>query len=40
MHKEAQAELRVRLKVVILELAIHVGVTKACQEFKVPRSSF
>src|SRR5215471_13130271 len=40
MHKEAQEELRVRVKVVVLELAQHLGVTKACQEFDVPRASF
>jgi transposase len=31
--------LRVRLKLVVLDLAPHVGVTKACREFNVPRSS-
>ena len=40
MHKEAQEELRVRLKLVVLEFADHLGVTKACQEFDVPRASF
>ena len=40
MHKEAQEELRVRLKQVVLELAEHLGVTKACREFNVPRSSY
>ena len=40
MHKEAEEELRVRLKLVVLELADHHGVTKACSEFNVPRSSF
>lgn len=40
MHKEAQEELRVRLKLVVLELAHDLGVTKACREFNVPRSSF
>ena len=40
MHKEAEEELRVRLKLVVLELADHLGVTKACREFNVPRSSF
>jgi transposase InsO family protein len=40
MHAEAQEELRVRLKLVILELANHFGVTKACREFDVPRSTF
>jgi hypothetical protein len=36
MHKEAREELRVRLKQVVLELAEHLGVTKACREFNVP----
>jgi transposase len=40
MHKEAREELRVRLKLVVLELADHSGVTKACREFNIPRSSF
>jgi transposase len=40
MHKEAGEELRVRLKLVVLEFADHLGVTKACQEFNVPRASF
>jgi transposase InsO family protein len=40
MHKEAREELRVRLKLVVLELAHHLGVTKACPEYNVPRSSF
>ena len=40
MHKEAEEELRVRLKLVVLELTPHLGVTKACREFNVPRSSF
>ena len=40
MHKEAEEELRVRLKLLVLELAPHLGVTKACREFNVPRSSF
>ena len=40
MHKEAEEELRVRLKLVVLELAPHLGVTKTCREFNVPRSSF
>jgi len=40
MHPEAKEELRVRLKLVVLELAPHLGVTKTCREFKVPRSSF
>ena len=40
MHPEAEEELRVRLKLVILEFAQDWGVTKACREFEVPRSSF
>ena len=40
MHKEAEEELRVRLKLVVRELAHHLGVTKACREFDVPRSSY
>src|SRR5215216_8091931 len=40
MHKEAQEELRVRLKLVVLEFAEHLGVTKACREFNIPRSSY
>ena len=40
MHPEAEEELRVRLKLVVLEFADHLGVTKACREFNVPRSSF
>ena len=40
MHKEAREELRVRLKLVVLELACHLGVIKTCREFNIPRSSF
>jgi hypothetical protein len=40
MHQEAQEELRVRLKLVVLELANQFRVTKACQELDVARSSF
>jgi hypothetical protein len=40
MHKEAQEELRDRLKLAIIEFADQLGVTKACQEFNVPRASF
>jgi len=40
MHPEAEEELRVRLKLVVLEFAQDWGVTKACREFEVPRSSF
>src|SRR5690349_717184 len=40
MHPEAEEELRVRLKLIVLEFAQDWGVTKACREFEVPRSSF
>jgi transposase InsO family protein len=40
MHPEAEEELMVRLKLVVLEFAQDWGVTKACREFEVPRSSF
>ena len=40
MHPEAEEELRVRLKLVVLEFAQDWGVTKTCREFEVPRSSF
>lgn len=40
MHQEAREELRVRFKVVVLEYAKHVGVTTACGEFSVSRSTF
>jgi hypothetical protein len=40
MHKEAREELRVRLKLIVLVLAPDLGVTKACQEFNMPRTSF
>ena len=40
MHPEAEEELRVRLKLVVLEFAQDWGVNKACREFEVPRSSF
>jgi transposase len=40
MHKEAREELRVRLKLVVFKHANHFGVTKACREFNVPRSTF
>ena len=32
--------MRVRLKLVVLELAEQLGVTNACREFNVPRASF
>jgi transposase InsO family protein len=40
MHSEAKKELRVRFKFIVLDYAKHAGVTKACREFEVPRSSF
>lgn len=40
MHKEAEEELKVRLKLVALEFADRLNVTKACKEFNVPRSTF
>ena len=40
MHPEAREELRIRLKLTVLEYARYVGATKACREFNVPRSSF
>ncbi|MFC1922836.1 helix-turn-helix domain-containing protein [Chloroflexota bacterium] len=40
MHKEAREELRVRFKLAVLEYAHHIGVTKACREFNIPRSTF
>jgi ACT domain-containing protein len=40
MHPEATKELGARFKYVVLDYAKHVGVTKACREFDVPRSSF
>jgi len=40
MHPEAEEELRVRLKLVVLEFAQDWGVIKTCREFEVPRSSF
>src|SRR5512134_1160846 len=40
MHPETREELRVRLKLAVLEYADHFGVTEACREFNVPRSSF
>ncbi len=39
MHKEAREELRVRFKLTVLEYAHHIGVTKACRGFNVPRRS-
>jgi transposase len=40
MCNEAREELRVRLKLVVLEFANQFGVKKTCKEFNVPRSSF
>ena len=40
MHQEAREELRVRFKLAVLELAHHVGVTKACREYNVAHSTF
>lgn len=40
MHPKAREELQVRYKLVVLEYAKCVGVTKACREFETPRSSF
>jgi len=40
MHQEAKDELRLRLKLTVLEYAKYLGATKACQEFGVPRSTF
>lgn len=40
MHKEAQEELDVRFKLLVLELAQDLSVTKICQEYSVPRASF
>ena len=40
MYQEVKEELGVRFKLVVLELASHLGVTKICKEFDVPRSTF
>jgi transposase InsO family protein len=40
MHSETKEELRARFKLVVLELASDLGVTKICKEFNVPRSTF
>lgn len=40
MQKEAREDLRVRFKFAVIEYANHLGATKACKEFKVPRSTF
>jgi transposase len=38
--QRTKEELRVRFKLTVLEFAKHIGVTKACKELNVPRSSF
>ncbi len=41
MQKEVREALRIRFKLAILEYGRGIGsVTKACREFKVPRSTF
>lgn len=40
MQKEAREDLRVRFKLAVIEYANHLGATKACKEFNVPRSTF
>ena len=40
MHKEAREELRLRFKLLVLELATHFGPTKTCRDFEVPSSIF
>lgn len=40
MHPEAREELKLRLKLTVLEYAKYVSVTEACREFNVPRSTF
>jgi transposase InsO family protein len=40
MCNKPKEELRVRLKLIVLEFANQFGVTKTCKEFNVPRSSF
>jgi len=40
MHKEARDELRLRFKLLVLELATHFGPTETCRDFKVPSSTF
>jgi len=40
MHKEAREEMRIRFKLAVLEYSNHLGATKACKEFNVPRSTF
>jgi len=40
MHPEARKELRARFRFVVLDYASYSGVTEACREFEVPRSTF
>ena len=40
MHKEAREELRIRFKLVVLEIADQKGAIKTCKEFNVPRATF
>ncbi len=40
MHKEAKEELRLRFKLLVLELATHFGPTETCRDFEVPSSTF
>ena len=40
MHKEAREELRLRFKLLVLELATHFGPTKTCKDFEVASTTF
>lgn len=40
MHPEAREGMRIRFKLTVLEYAKYLGVTKACREFNIPRSTF
>ena len=40
MHPKSKEELQIRFKLVVLELASELGVSKICKEFNVPRSTF
>jgi len=40
MNQETREELRVRLKLAVIEYADHLGATEACREFNCPRTSF
>jgi transposase len=40
MPPEAREALSIRLKLTVLEYAKYFGVTEACREFNIPRSSF